>query len=658
MSDVLYASGLLQFFAINSYYKKIKHSFVELVNGLEFKSMNSSYLTKGITVVMPVYNQASFISRAIESLKAQTHQNWELLLINDGSSDHLADIINPHLSDPRIRYFENIINKGLGVCLNQSLERASHDLIAYLPADDVYYKDHLETLAATLLMVPQAVLVSSGVRHHYNRSSSGTIEGYPLQLVQVMHKKTEDRWIERGELVTDDLERMFWSKLRDKGDFINTNEISCEWVDHPHQRHKIIREPIGGINPYKEYYKVGQPLRFHTTVGNFIDEIEYFRKFRNNKIKPASKDSLKILLVGELAYNSERIVALEEQGHRLYGLWMKEPYWYNTIGPLPFGNVEDVPHDNWEKSIQEIKPDIIYGLLNWQAVPLAHEVLIKNPGIPFVWHFKEGPFICLEKGTWNQLVDLYRLSDGQIYTSAEMRDWFLQFVPGDLERTLVLDGDLPKKEWFKNQVSPLLSDSDNEIHTVVPGRPIGLHPHTVAELAQYKIHLHFYGDFTHGQWKQWIDKTHTMAPGYLHIHPNCTQENWVSEFSQYDAGWLHFFSSENHGELMRANWDDLNYPARMATLAMAGLPMLQRDNTGHIVATQTIVKQHQLGIFFDSIEELSEQLSNKEKMKQIRKNVWDKRFAFSFDSHVNTLASFFRKIIEMKSAVHTQKVSA
>lgn len=607
---------------------------------------------------MPVYNQAHFITRAIESLRAQTLQSWELILIDDGSTDNLSNVIEGYLSDSRIRYLINPVNTGLGASLNKGLELAKNKLIAYLPADDVYYKDHLQQLAG-LLKEQQGVLAFSGIRHHYNRVANGNIKGYPLQLVQVMHKKTDARWTERNELVTDDLNRMFWSKLDKEDSFLTNGKVSCEWVDHPQQRHKIIQEPIGGINPYKEYYGVKHPLRFHSTVGNFIDENSYYKPFRDRKPAVKTREGLKIVLVGELAYNAERILALEEQGHKLYGLWMKQPYWYNTIGPLPFGNIEDIPYDNWKKKLEEIKPDIIYGLLNWQAVPLAHEILMHNPGIPFVWHFKEGPFICLEKGTWKELIDLYTLSDGQIYSSPEMRDWFLQFIPQKAGTALVLDGDLPKKEWFKAKVTPLLSEGVDDIHTVVPGRPIGLHPHTVAELAAHKIHLHFYGDFTHGQWKEWIDKTHNMAPGYLHIHANCSQENWTEEFSRYDAGWLHFFESQNMGELMRANWDDLNYPARMATLASAGLPMLQRDNTGHIVATQTLVRDHELGIFFNSFEDLAAQLRNKEQMLRIRKNVWDKRFAFSFDYHVTTLVSFFRKVIRGKDErSFTDKVSA
>jgi hypothetical protein len=213
---------------------------------------------------------------------------------------------------------------------------------------------------------------------------------------------------------------------------------------------------------------------------------------------------------------------------------------------------------------------------------------------------------------------------------------------------LVLDGDLPKRDWFAVPRSPRLAERVGEIHTVVPGRPIGLHPQDVAALAQQGIHLHFYGDFTHGQWKGWIDKTRQMAEGYLHLHANCDQEQWVAEFSQYDAGWLHVFRSENEGELRRANWDDLNYPARIATLAVAGLPLIQRANPNAIVATQTLARQMKIGIFFTNYEELATRLRDEAAMQQVRDNVWRQREQFTFDYHADRLIMFFRQVIGEK----------
>jgi hypothetical protein len=321
------------------------------------------------------------------------------------------------------------------------------------------------------------------------------------------------------------------------------------------------------------------------------------------------------------------------------------------LGPLPFGNVEDIPNEDWESHVERIKPDVIYALLNWQAVPFAAEVLRKVPHIPFVWHFKEGPFICLEHGCWNELIDLCTHSDGQIYCSDEMQLWTEQFLPKANRNPMVLDGDLPKREWFTDERSPRLSQKDGAIHTVVPGRPIGLHPHSVLTLSEQNIHLHFYGDFTHGQWKEWIEKTHRMAPGFLHIHPNCTQDKWVKEFSQYDAGWLHFFRSQNNSEVMRMNWDDLNIPARMATLAVAGLPMLQIDHTGHLVATQSLAKKFGLGLMVPDLHQLGELLRDEKLMESLRANVWRHRKEFMFDHHVPRLVEFFRKTIAKKHAV-------
>lgn len=600
-----------------------------------------------VSVLMPTFNQQAFIRRALDSLFAQHSSDWELIVVVDGCTDETEALLHPYLTDARIRCYRLEENRGLGAALNVALRQARGEFIAYLPSDDLYHATHLASLSTCLEADAGAVLAYSGVRHHYNRRASGQIEGYSLQLVQVMHHRVPERWLERSDLVTDDLGRMYWDKLAPYGSFVGSERVSCEWVDHPAQHHKIIREPEGGINPYRVRYGVRHPLRFHTSVGNLIDEVARYAPQRVRPDTPRAPDGLKIVLVGELAYNADRVLALEEQGHQLYGLWMPDPYWYNTVGPLPFGHVEELPRSGWRESLTRIQPDLIYALLNWQAVPFAHEVLRDNLGVPFVWHFKEGPFICLEKGTWAQLLDLYSRADGQIYSSPEMRDWFETVVPG-LTRTapsLVLDGDLPKRDWFHAPRAVRRSARDGELHTVVPGRPIGLHPWTVEQLAQQGIHLHFYGDFTHGQWRGWIEKARGLAPAHLHLHPNVDQEKWVTEFSQYDAGWLHFFKSENGGDLRRANWDDLNYPARMATLAVAGLPFLQGDNAGSIVAAQSLARERGLGLFFSSMEELGAQLRDERHLTQVREAVWQQRESFLFDSHVPRLVDFFRQVI-------------
>jgi hypothetical protein len=601
-----------------------------------------------VSVVMPTFRQARFLPRALDSLLAQSLSDWELIVVDDGSPDETQDVLAPYLDDTRISCVRFPRNQGLGRALNAGIEASRADLIAYLPSDDVWYEDHLTSLAALFDDRSELVLAYSGIRHHYNRYAEGQIDGEPLQLVQTMHRRTGDRWLERSELTTDDLDRMLWTTLREKGSVAGTDQITCEWVDHPKQRHKLLREPPGGINPYRVYYGVREPLVVHSTEGNRIDEVARFARFRDRPDTPMAPDGLKILLVGELAYNADRVLALEERGHRLYGLWMPNPYWYNTVGPLPFGHVQDLDPTHWRDEVRRIRPDVIYALLNWQAVPFAAQVLADNPGIPFVWHFKEGPFICLEHGCWEELLALCRGADGFLASSPEMLEWFDTVLPGlsASKPTGSLDGDLPKRDWFDHPQPPRLSASDGEVHTVVPGRPIGLHPETVAALAAEGVHLHFYGDFTQGQWHAWIERTVGLAPDHLHLHPTVDQERWVQKLGQYDAGWLHGFVSKNGGDLRRADWDDLNYPARIATYAVAGLPMIQRDNTGSRVAIQTLGRERDLAVFYDAIPDLAEQLRDRPRMEHLRDSVWRQREDFMFDTHADELIAFFRTVIE------------
>lgn len=596
---------------------------------------------------MPTYDQDAFLPGAVASLRAQTLTEWELLVVDDGSPGDTLAALGSAAEDPRVRLARVPVNGGLGAALNRGLELARAAYVAYLPSDDRYHADHLASLAATLDARPGAVLASAGLRHgSFGELASGRVEGEPLQLVQVMHRGTGRRWVERDELTTDDLDLMFWARLREDGEAVATGRVTCQWTSHPRQRHRVLREPDGGLNPYRARYGVRTPLRFKSTVGDLYDEVERYRELRERPDTPPARDGLSILLVGELSHNPSRILALEERGHTLHGLWTGEPQWYSSIGPLPFGHVRDVPRDGWREAVQRLRPDAIYALLNWPAVRLAHEVLEARLGIPFVWHLKEGPFDCRIRDRWSDLVDLHVHSDAQVYSTAEMRDWFHATVPATREGlSHVLDGDLPRRRPDAEERQPLLSERDGQVHTVIPGRPIGPDPATVGRLAEHGVHVHVYSEKVHVQWRAWLDEAQRLAAGHLHLHPQVDEQDWVRELSRYDAGWLHSFASENGGDLHAATWNDLNCPARMSTLAAAGLPMIQRDNRGATVATQTLARRHDLGVFYRDADDLAAQLRDRARMRQLRDSVWAHRHRFTFDAHADGLVAFLREAI-------------
>src|SRR5690606_25943381 len=135
----------------------------------------------------------------------------------------------------------------------------------------------------------------------------------------------------------------FWQKLTYRGAFYPTKKITCYWSSHPHQRHKIMSEQYGGnLNYYRNYYGVRSPLKIKTSDYKFVDEAKLYEKFIGEK-KQSINNGLKILIVGELGYNPERISSFEAAGHKLFGLWInRPPYSHINVGPIPFGNIQHI----------------------------------------------------------------------------------------------------------------------------------------------------------------------------------------------------------------------------------------------------------------------------------------------------------------------------
>ena len=141
-----------------------------------------------VSLLIPTYEQEAFLPRALASLFAQSLTEWEAIVIDDGASSATQSALAPWIEDPRLLYLRHERNEGLGRALNAGLERARAPIIAYLPTDDVLYRDHLAQLRGTLDAHPDAVLAYASLRHHYNRSAEGAVPGGWLQLVQCAHR--------------------------------------------------------------------------------------------------------------------------------------------------------------------------------------------------------------------------------------------------------------------------------------------------------------------------------------------------------------------------------------------------------------------------------------------------------------------------------------
>ncbi len=100
-----------------------------------------------ISVIIPVYNAENYISRCIESVQHQTHDDWQMILIDDGSTDKSLEICQKYANtDKRIRVIHQE-NKGPGIARNTGIDAAEGDYIVFIDSDDYIEKDYFKLLA-------------------------------------------------------------------------------------------------------------------------------------------------------------------------------------------------------------------------------------------------------------------------------------------------------------------------------------------------------------------------------------------------------------------------------------------------------------------------------------------------------------------------------
>ena len=119
-------------------------------------------MTPFFSIVLPTFNRAHLVGRAIESIRAQTFADWELIIVDDGSRDNTFEIIRPFvLNDERLRY-HYARNHGLAMARNMGIKMSNGEYITFLDSDDEYAPEHLALRAEYLKERPEVELLHGG----------------------------------------------------------------------------------------------------------------------------------------------------------------------------------------------------------------------------------------------------------------------------------------------------------------------------------------------------------------------------------------------------------------------------------------------------------------------------------------------------------------
>ena len=205
------------------------------------------------TVLMPVFNAQSFLREAIDSILNQTLRDFELLIVNDASTDESLSIIQSY-DDPRIRVVNNENNLGISATLNKGINLSTTELIARMDADDISAPTRLQKQYDFFLDHPDCALVSSWVnivsedgRHIHTEQFRSRYYYYNMTFdcwiyhPSVMYKKTAVQEVGAyNSFYSEDFD-LFWHILR-KYKIANIEEPLLDYRITSQSLHQVVKK--------------------------------------------------------------------------------------------------------------------------------------------------------------------------------------------------------------------------------------------------------------------------------------------------------------------------------------------------------------------------------------------------------------------------------
>lgn len=137
-----------------------------------------------VSVLIPTYNAGRYLGAALESVLGQTYQDFEIIVVDDGSEDDTAAVAARY---PQVRYFYNA-HSGISVTRNLAISKAKGEMIAFLDADDMWAPDKLEKQVAYLDRYPECQLVFTLVENFFD----GAADTMNQRQEQLLHSNVEN----------------------------------------------------------------------------------------------------------------------------------------------------------------------------------------------------------------------------------------------------------------------------------------------------------------------------------------------------------------------------------------------------------------------------------------------------------------------------------
>lgn len=242
--------------------------------------MNSqNYISIGI----PIYNASDYLSDAIKSVLAQSFENFELILIDDGSTDNSLEIAKS-FNDSRIRVYSDGLNKKLPTRLNQIIKMAKYDYIARMDADDLMDVDRLKIQFEYLKNNPNVDLVTTGM---YSIGKENEILG----------KRIPDNKIMLASEILQGLTNLLHASMLARKEWCLRNPYRVDnalaedyelWLSAAIKndlKYTVIQEPL-------YYYREIENVKLDKMIKGYNTQIDVINSYYNGVIDKSEKDDI------------------------------------------------------------------------------------------------------------------------------------------------------------------------------------------------------------------------------------------------------------------------------------------------------------------------------------------------------------------------------
>lgn len=205
------------------------------------------YSTSGrVSVILTGYNQGSFFDKAVQSVLTQTHQNFELIIADNGSTDDTQRVLSQFDGDPRIRRVNALVNGPQHILHNRLVRSAQGEFVSFLAADDYYLPNKLKLQLAAFAELDDSYGVVYGPVYRHNLVTNARWTDSSCRASGWIFRSLLDGWYTNGPIAwiaplyrkSCLLQHPFYEDVLSEGEFVNAR------ISLTHQ-YKFLPEPVG-----------------------------------------------------------------------------------------------------------------------------------------------------------------------------------------------------------------------------------------------------------------------------------------------------------------------------------------------------------------------------------------------------------------------------